>query len=470
MNDSPHAGVSLGGYVRDWAKVVIPAEGRGIVRNSAYSLMGFLIPAAVFLVTTPLLLRQMGAFDFGLWSLALSFLGFLGIFDLGLATAMGKFIAQYQAQGDTDRLSAAVTTSVVMYLVIGIVLAVPVYALAPEVASLFKHDEVAADSVVTQVIRLAALGFVPLMMKSAALAVPVGLQRFKVPMVLSTLQTILTLGVALIVVDHGGSVTDVVASSVFVLVVVSVSSLLIAYLLLRPLGARILFSRSQTRLIAGFIMYTSISSLGIVLFSYLDRVVVGAVLGVAAVAYYAIAVGISVNLLTLADVLTRPLMPAASSWVASGQWVRAGRYLARSTMVILVLELLASITLLLISRPFLDWWLGPEFSTAVLGPLRILLVAYAGIAVAAPSYHLANGVGLPWLPALWGVVGGFLSLVLIVALGGAWNLPGAAWANFAYWTNLLIIFFMRSHIRRRTAQEDRLPSSSLLGTASQPDR
>jgi O-antigen/teichoic acid export membrane protein len=187
-----------------------------------------------------------------------------------------------------------------------------------------------------------------------------------------------------------------------------------------------------------FTALTSVSGLGSLLFSMVDRIAVGITLGVSAVAYYVVAVGIATNLLTLAGVLTQPLMPAASSWVSSGQWERARNFLRRSTLAIAALELTLASVLLLFSRPFMDLWLGEGFAPRALTPLRILVLVYAVIAISAPAYHIANGSGFPRIPAVTGIVGGLLTVLLILLFGWLWGLPGAAWANCGYWVNVWI--------------------------------
>lgn len=426
--------------------------GSRIRRNSLYGVIGYGVPLAATLVFTPLLLHGMGPSHFGLWMLGISYLGLLGVFDLGVGTTVAKYIAQYHEQGDLDRLSATATMGLLVYLAIGMLLTVPTYLLASRAASLFLNDDIPRD-VIAGVMRLAAFGFIPLLLKNAGLAVPIGLQRFKIPMTVAVLQSVLTLSLAFAVTLQGGSVTRVVVSSLIVLWMMAVVSVLIGYLMLHALGARVLFSPTQARLMLKFTAFTSVSGLGSLLFTTVDRIAVGIVLGVSAVAYYVVAVGIATNLLTIAGVLTQPLMPAASSWSSSGQWERLRQYLARSTLAIAILEVALAFALLLVSRPFMDVWLGADLAAHALTPFRILIVVYAVTALNAPAYHIANGSGFPQIPALGATVGGVLTVLLIRVLGGTWGLTGAAWANTGYWATLLIPALTARALKRQSTQD-----------------
>ena len=239
----------------------LPPGGSGIGKNSLYSAIGYGVPVLATLAFTPPLLHKMGVSNFGLWMIGISFLGLLGVFDLGLSTAVAKYIAQYHEQGDIRGLSATVTMGLLVYLAIGLLLTVPTYLLAPRAAALFT-DGVLPHDVIVGVMRVAAFGLVPLMLKNASLAVPIGLQRFRIPMVVSVLQSVLTLSLAFAVTAQGGSVTDVVMSSMLTLWGVAVFGGLIAFRMLHKLGARPLLSPAQARQILGFTAFTSVPESG----------------------------------------------------------------------------------------------------------------------------------------------------------------------------------------------------------------
>ncbi len=56
---------------------------------------------AVILLYQPIMMRQLGQAEYGLYSLMLSIAGYLSIFDLGLGNAVVVFTAKYRAMGDT---------------------------------------------------------------------------------------------------------------------------------------------------------------------------------------------------------------------------------------------------------------------------------------------------------------------------------------------------------------------------------
>src|SRR4051812_18291298 len=154
---------------------------------------------ALMLVATPVLVSHLGTANYGLWSIAIAAFGLMNVLEFGLGTAVAKYVAEHAGNARGEDLSALISIAVAIYLGLGLVLTVPLYVLAPDAAGLFDPAG-APDAPVTSVLRLVALGLLPMLLLSCGQAIAVGLQEFRVPMVASLAQSALTIIVALIVI------------------------------------------------------------------------------------------------------------------------------------------------------------------------------------------------------------------------------------------------------------------------------
>src|SRR3989449_11695356 len=95
--------------------------GRLLARNALYNVLGQALPILVGLAAIPVTLRSLGAARFGLLGLAWAILGYVGVLDLGLGRATTKFVAEYLAAGDSERLRRVATLAVASQTVMGVI-------------------------------------------------------------------------------------------------------------------------------------------------------------------------------------------------------------------------------------------------------------------------------------------------------------------------------------------------------------
>ena len=95
--------------------------GRLLARNALYNVLGQALPLLVGLAAIPVTLRSLGEARFGLLGLAWAILGYVGVLDLGLGRATTKFVAEYLAAGDTERLRRVATLAVASQTAMGVI-------------------------------------------------------------------------------------------------------------------------------------------------------------------------------------------------------------------------------------------------------------------------------------------------------------------------------------------------------------
>ena len=418
-----------------------------VIINSVYNVLGFGIPLLLMLIFTPVLINRLGSEGYGLWVIATSALGLMGVFEFGLGAALAKYVSEYKATGNIQGISASATGGIAFNLLLGLLFMVPMFVFAPEFASLFPSSQI-SNSQVEIAIRLASLGFLPMMLKNVSLSIPKGLQNFKIPMQINIAQNSLTILIAFAVVSLGGDVENVILSSVILMWCIGLLCFGIAIGLLNNLGAYFLLSWNYLKKILIFMFYSGMTGVGGRIFTWLDRIVVGSLLGLSAVAYYTIASGIANKFIAFSDALTQALMPAASSWYIGGKRVKLLKYFKRATLTIGLINILIGIGLLLFSELFLRMWMGEEFVEQVLIIFRILIVVYAIYAINAPAFQIANGIGIPWINMIFSLLAGISTILLIILLVPDDGLIGAAYANLASWVTLLSIFLVYLFLRR----------------------
>lgn len=75
-----------------------------LLTNSSSNLLVMFLKIAITLVMTPIFVHNLGAYDYGVWEITLSVIGYMGILDLGMLPTMARFAAHHRARAEEEQL------------------------------------------------------------------------------------------------------------------------------------------------------------------------------------------------------------------------------------------------------------------------------------------------------------------------------------------------------------------------------
>src|SRR5690606_20271139 len=81
-----------------------------------------LVKIAITLIMTPLFVRNLGNYDYGLWEMLSAIIGYMGLLDLGIKPAISRYAAKYKAENDQDSLLVIYISSMVFMAFVGLLL------------------------------------------------------------------------------------------------------------------------------------------------------------------------------------------------------------------------------------------------------------------------------------------------------------------------------------------------------------
>jgi O-antigen/teichoic acid export membrane protein len=399
---------------------------RQLLRNTAATGLANGWAIVVALVSVPLLVRGLGATAFGTWALLQTFsaiTGWLSLADLGVGIAVTRAVADRAAVDDHAGVGRAVGSALAIAAAIGLgcaaVLAVAGRAL---MAGAFRVPDHLRDD-----LRLALLPFAVQVLfelvGSVAGSCLDGLQRIDRSRALDAGRRTVVIGAAVATALATERLAPTVAAAAAATVVATVVALVA---LGRELGAG---RRARPhRATAGQLLHYGrrvwlLNGTG-VLHRTMDRTIVGAVLGPAAVALVEVATQVQNG---VAAVLSASSYAATSSaaWVqARDDRDRLRELLVRGTKYTCLATLPLCGLVAVLGGPLLDAWLPDRYGEAA--GLIALAVAYLAIqAPLATGSNLLLGVGRAGAilrPAALAVV---VNLAASIALVHAYGIAGA---------------------------------------------
>jgi len=382
---------------------------------------GQALPLLVGLAAIPATLRWLGEARFGLLGLAWAILGYVGVLDLGLGRATTKFVAEYLAAGDTERLRRVATLAVASQTGMGVIGGALFALIGPLLAGTMLGVPPALRTEARGMLLTLALS-VPFVVLSASLrAILEAAQRFDLVNLIRTPTSAAVLIVPAIAASLGA---DLPAIVLLLLLVRIVSCWATAVVLPRGIpGFRWTFDPrwEMLRPLLGYGGWVSVSNVVSPLLVYLERFLLASLAGVAAVAYYTAPYEAITRLLIVPAGLAGALFPALSASGAGAAPASFDRLLGRPLRFLLLTLAPLVMVLIVCAGPLMSLWLGPNVAARSALPFAILAAGVLVNGLAHLPYAYLLGRGRPDLPAKFHllelpvyVVAGWL---LIKALG-----------------------------------------------------
>lgn len=399
--------------------------GVNVGRNAVHGLIGFVAPALVVVASYPVLMRHLGVPAFGVYLLAGSMGGAMMFLDLGFSAATLRFVAQDLAGGRAQAAADVVATSLVFYGGMGAVGGAVIGTLAPVWPRLFKIDAaLAGDAVV--VFRLAGLQFAVYLLAMVFVSIAKALGRFDRAAIFVCLLSLAYSGCAAVAVLAG---TGLVGAMIAVIVGNFAALLFIAYdglRLCQGCGIHLRQARPVAfRRMAGFGWVLTVNSVAGFFLYQIQRFLVGASMGPAAVSIYQAAAVAPSKLHASVNAASEVMFPLAS---ASHDRASLRRMYLRMLGGSAVAALAGFAGLVVLARPLIAWWLGRSVAASVAPLVPIFAVGYFFLALSPAPFHLLNGLGRPGLNTLFYAA----NAVLNVALIGAFAVRGLTLMKFAW--------------------------------------
>jgi O-antigen/teichoic acid export membrane protein len=399
--------------------------GRLLARNAAWNLVGAGSPILVAIVCLPVLKTKLGTDRLGIISLAWAVIGYFGLFDLGLSRALTKLVAERLGQRREEEIPALVWTSLFLMAGIGVIGAVIVLLIVPW---LVLHPlKIPAELRLETMHAFYWIGFsIPVVVVTAGLrGVLEALQRFRLATAIRVPMGIFTYLGPVLVLPFSHSLVPVMAVLVVGRMIAGVAHLWACYRALPSLQGSCSFHASTVGPLFRFGTWMTISNLiGPVMVSF-DRFLIGSMISVAAVAFYAVPYEVVTRLSLIPGAIAGVLFPAFSTTVAADRTRLV--LLFESGVKYIFLALFPVVLVLVAFAPeALRFWLGVDFARQSAPVAQALGVAVFINSLGQIPFTHVQGAGRPDITAKLHLIELPIYVLLLVFLAKSMGIQGVA--------------------------------------------
>jgi O-antigen/teichoic acid export membrane protein len=425
-------------------------SGRLLARNTIWNLVGSGAPMIVAVFCIPILIRELGKERFGVLTLAWALIGYINLFDFGLGRALTQLVAKKLGEGEEREISSLAWTCLLLMLMLGLVGGVLVVSCSPWLVRHLLQIPITLQPETLRAFYLLGL-CVPVVITTVGLR---GLleahQRFDLINLLRVPMGVFSFAGPLLVLPFSNSLLPVVALLVCGRLVGWIAHFILCFHIIPTLRSVTNWWHSDVRSLLRFGGWMTVTNIvGPFMVSF-DRFLIGAVVSIAAVAYYATPYEVVTKLLVVPSAINGVMFPAFSTSFVQDQ-NRTGLLFDRTVKIIYLTLFPVTLLIVAFAGDGLNLWLGSEFASHGARVLQCLaagvfvnslalvpftLVQSAGKADVTAKLHLLELpiylLGLWWLVRLWGIEGAAIAwtarivvdaLVLFVLAGRFSRLP-----------------------------------------------
>jgi O-antigen/teichoic acid export membrane protein len=359
--------------------------------NVLFSISSYFITPVVIIITTPMLLKNLGSANYGIWVLINSLINILGISNFGLGNAFIKIGSEYESSENDSMFnqlfSVAFTLSIIFSLAINALTLLfdtflfPVFFGTSGVHSIFPVIHLIGGVVGLRIINSVISG--SYMAK----------QRYdinsKVNIVYNVLTSILFTGLALIYKD--------IKLLVIFLFISTVLLLFINAFIAKKVNSNLLFglrlNRSIFMEIFKYGIYSWLQMIISALNNQADKLIIGSLLGPSVLGYYAVCMQLVIKIHEIPAAASAFLFAKFSSLYESKQTAQIRKVYSIAFMCKSIFIIIASLVAYVFAHSILTLWISLEFASLHTDLFRLLVLSVAiGAFAIIPNYYL-NGTG-----------------------------------------------------------------------------
>ena len=406
---------------------------QGLTRNTIFNMIGWVWPIAISILSVPFIVKTLGTDAYGVFAIVSIVAGYLGLLSGPVAMGNVRFIAEAFAHQNWSELREAVAAGLVINTILSAVGSLILFIAADVLAKkVFSIPPALVGSTII-VFRLATFSLFLNGIVSSLQGIPAAMRRYdilnQVGLFIGTLNTVaivfaLWMGWGLL-----GAVLAQVLASVLELVLLSI----VAWRLLRAIPMseyKLPIRPAFIKRLAGFSSLLFAGSVASTIGLQVDRTLVGILLGTSAMTYYMVPAKITDRVPDMMSVFSTTLYPLSSEAKATGKMDELRHLYHEMIRILLWASGLAAAVLVILSKPFLMQWMGPDYVVKSWLVLALLAASAVWHASGTVAYQVCNGMGRADIYLVASIGTAIIQVVSVLILAPHWGAPGIAMGMF----------------------------------------
>lgn len=397
-----------------------------MLKNGIYSLLSWMLPLFLALVVTPIIVRGLGNEIYGLYAVILGFISYS--FSFGIGKTAAKYVAEYRASGETEKISEMVSAILWISLAFGLLAVTVVSATSNYLVANILLISPGLQSTAVAALYLAGVTILITMLSQVFQFVIQGLQRFDRFLLLTNLSALLLNLGSVFLVFRGFGVWELLIWNCIVILAVGLMFYLSVRRLLPEFVLRFTIKSdvwgTALKYAMSIIVYQVFGN-GLLLF---ERAWIVRKFGTETLTFYVVPMTLCFYFHAFISSLVLVLFPVVNELLADRE--KLVRLYRTATKMILTLTAFFAITSIVAGRAFLGTWMNDDFAVLSYSILVLHVCTFAILSITIIAWQMTESFKAAALNALATIVWTTVSVPLMISLSDRWQSAGVALARF----------------------------------------
>lgn len=416
---------------------------RRFALTTLLNLMGVGLSFVVSLIIVPLMFRSLGQEAYGVWVLVTAFSvvsGYLSLLDLGIQSAIVKFVAEYHSRREFEKINQIFSVGLYLFGGLGLLGAIGLILFAQIfLTSVFNipHNLVDVTRLMFFLLAAQILFELPGLIFSAVMD---GIQRYDLQRTIMIVYVILYACILVTLLLCGYGLLSM-SYTMFVLAVLKSLVLVNVLLYLMP-GLKLVrkFDMGLMRQVFNFSWQIFLIRINAVIYNTMDKTIIGILLNTTQLAGYDIANKLRNISMSPLSLITPQIVPSASTLYGMGDKMRLQELFLKGTKYQMAIAVPVIVTVLILAERFIRIWIGPEY-TYMANLTRLFVVSVFIDAMIAVGQSMLIGIGrvkpIIWISFVSVTVNLFFSIILTLKFG----VVGVMWGTLIGLSICIVPYF-----------------------------
>jgi len=394
-----------------------------LVINAISNWLGLGVSIVIGFLLTPYIIHRLGTDHYGIWALIASVIGYYGLLDLGVRSAVTRYIARYASRGDYKALGEMVNSALAMFCLVGVFVIVATVFVAGPVTRFF-FVEPTDFAIFKQVFLLLGIAAGLLFPCNVLAVVLIAHERFVIANLIRGTSNIIRAILSFVVLYTGGglvalgwinlsmAVFEILANSIVVLVCFDYIRF-----------SRKLVKKDSMMALLGFGTVAFAGKVGDLLRLKVGTAVVGRCLDMEFVGVYALATMLFGYLYRMNAACSGVTMPRLSALAGRNDEKKFQEAVMRYSIVSSTLVCGLGLVAFVLAKDFINIWMPENFADTN-GSIVVFLILVVGLLPSLMSSVFWNALQAvrkhqyyAWQALIEGLVNVTLAIVLVGPLG-----------------------------------------------------